>query len=318
VAALHAQPVEQPNVQLWTSRDAQQGALPIVAARQGFFREAGVNVEVRYVSSGSEIPAGMAGGTIPIALAAWTNPMAMVANGLDVRMLAQSTDISGAQQLVVRPEANIRTPRDLEGKRIGLTRIPLIVSILERACQAYGCDMGRMTLVNMQPQDIVLAYERGNVDAVLTWEPWAIYTTQRGGRVLFSATQSFVPGQEGARRVDGVYAAIFARTDFLERNPRTTQAILRGMQTAAEWIRANPGQAAEIIGREINIPADVVRGTLEKVDNRLTLTRELAQEFDEKARYLLGLRELRGPVTARQVFDPRPLRAVCAACVTVE
>jgi ABC-type nitrate/sulfonate/bicarbonate transport system substrate-binding protein len=65
---------EQQNVQLWTTRDAQQGALPIVAARQGFFRDNGLNVELRFVSSGAEIPAGMAGGTIPIAVAAWTNP----------------------------------------------------------------------------------------------------------------------------------------------------------------------------------------------------------------------------------------------------
>lgn len=309
--------VEQQNVQIWTSRDAQQGALPIVAAREGFFRDAGLNVDVRFVSSGSEIPAGMAGGTIPVAVAAWTNPMAMVANGLSVRILAQTTDISGAQQLAVRPEANIRTLKDLEGKRIGLTRIPLIVSILERACQTYGCDMSRITLVNMQPQDIVLAYERGNVDAVLTWEPWVIYTVQRGGRVLFSATRSFIPGQEGERRIDGIYAAVFARTDFTSANPRTTQAILSAMQKAADWIRANPEKAAEVIGKEINIPVDVVLGTLAKVDNRLTMTAEWAREFDEKSQYLHGLRELRNAVTHREVFDPAPLRAVCASCVTV-
>jgi NitT/TauT family transport system substrate-binding protein len=316
--AAHAQgAVEQQSVQIWTSRDAQQGALPIVAARQGFFRDAGLNVEVRFVSSGSEIPVGMAGGTIPIAVAAWTNPMAMVANSLGVRILAQTTDISGAQQLAVRPEAKINTPRDLDGKRIGLTRIPLIVSILERACQTYGCDMSRMTLVNMQPQDIVLAYERGNVDAVLTWKPWVIYTVQRGGRVLFSATRSFIPGQEGERRIDGIYAAVFARTDFTSRNPRTTQAVLSAMQKVADSIRANSEKAAEIVGAEINIPVDVVLGTLAKVDNRLTLTAEWGREFDEKAQYLHGLRELRNAVTHRDVFDPAPLRAVCAACVTV-
>ena len=308
---------EQQNVQLWTTRDAQQGALPIVAARQGFFRENGLNVELRFVSSGAEIPAGMAGGTIPIAVAAWTNPMAMVANGLSVRLLAQTTDISGILQLVVRPESNIRTARDLEGKRLGVTRIPLIVSILERGCQAYGCDMNRITLVNMQPQDLVLAYERGNVDAVLTWEPWAIYTIQRGGRVLFSATRSFIPGQEGERRIDGVYAAVFARTDFTNRNPRTTQAVLRALQQAADWVRANPGPAAEMVGREINIPEDVVRGTLAKVDNRLTMTTEWAREFDATATYLHGLRELRSSVTHRDVFDPAPLRAICPECVTV-
>ncbi|MGG5807834.1 ABC transporter substrate-binding protein [Falsiroseomonas sp. CW058] len=316
-AALAQGAPETANLQLWTTRDVQQGSLPVIAARQGFFRENGLNVEVRFVSSGSEIPAGMAGGTIPIAVAAWTNPLSMVANGLGVRVLAQTTDISGILQMVVRPEANIRTARDLEGKRIGTTRIPLIMSLLERACAAYGCDMSRITLVNMQPQDLVLAYERGNVDGVLSWEPWAIYTEQRGGRVLFSATRSFIPGMEGERRVDGVYAAVFARTDFTTRNPRTTQAVLRALQQAADWSRANPDAAAEMVGREINIPVDVVRGTMSKIDNRLTMTAEWAQEFDRVATQLHALREIRNPVTHRDVFDPAPLRAVCAACVTV-
>jgi ABC-type nitrate/sulfonate/bicarbonate transport system substrate-binding protein len=308
---------ETPSLQLWTTRDVQQGSLPIIAARQGFFRENGLNVDVRFVSSGSEIPAGMAGGTIPIAVAAWTNPLSMVANGLGVRILAQTTDISGILQMVVRPEANIRTARDLEGKRIGTTRIPLIVNLLERACATYGCDMSKITLVNMQPQDLVLAYERGNVDGVLSWEPWAIYTEQRGGRVLFSATRSFIPGMEGERRIDGVYAAVFARTDFLSRNPRTTQAILRAMQQAADWQRANVDAAAEMVGRELNIPVDVVKGTLGKIDNRLTMTSQWAAEFDRVGVQLNALRETRTVVTHRDVFDPAPLRSVCASCVTL-
>ena len=80
-AAAEAQ-VETKSLQLWTSRDAQQGTLPVGAMRQGFFEKEGVNVEVKFVSSGSEIPAGMAGGTIQMAVASWTNPMAMVANGI--------------------------------------------------------------------------------------------------------------------------------------------------------------------------------------------------------------------------------------------
>jgi hypothetical protein len=72
-----------------------------------------------------------------------------------------------------------------------------------------------------------------------------------------------------------------------------------------------------MVGREINIPEDVVRGTLAKVDNRLTMTTEWAREFDATATYLHGLRELRSSVTHRDVFDPAPLRAICPSCVTV-
>jgi len=307
--------VETKSLQLWTSRDAQQGTLPVIAMRQGFFEKEGVNVEVKFVSSGSEIPAGMAGGTIPMAVASWTNPMAMVANGIPARVLAQTADISATQQMVVRPEAKIASPKDLEGKKIALTRIGLVMSILDKMCKDYGCDVSKMTLVNMAPQDIVLAFQKGEVDAIQTWEPWATYATQQGGKILLSATQSFVPGKEGAHRVDGVYTAVFAPTDFIQKNPKTVQAVLRGLKNAAEWTQANQEKAAEIIGKEIDIPKPIAMATLEKVHNQILMSADWAKEFDDKAKYLAEIKELKRATTAKDAFDPAPLKAACPDCV---
>lgn len=308
----------QSAVELWTTRDAQQGTLAIIADDQGFFRDNGVNVTVRFVSSGSEVPAGMAGGTIPIAVAAATNPMAMAASGIPVNILAQISDISGILQLVVREDAGIEMPSDLEGRQLGITRIPLSVSVLERGCAAYGCAFDSVQMVNMQPEDIVLAYERQNVDAVLTWEPWASYVVQRGGKVLFSATQSFVPGQEGPNQIDAVYAALFARSDFIQGNPEAVEGILRGLLQAADWFQENRDEAAEIVGRVINIPPDVVKSTHDKVETAVSLSAKFAGDFDEKSEYLSGLGELRGQVTAADVIDAAPLSAVCPECVALE
>jgi ABC-type nitrate/sulfonate/bicarbonate transport system substrate-binding protein len=307
--------VETKAFELWTSRDAQQGALPVVAARKGFFKKEGLDVEIKFVSSGSEIPAGMAGGTIPMAIASWTNPMAMVANGVPARILAETTDISAAQQLVVRKDGPIKAPKDLEGKKLALTRIGLVMSILEKMCKDYGCDVSKITLVNMLPQEIVLAFQRGDVDAIQTWEPWATYATQQGGRILLSATDSFVAGKEGKKRIDGIYAAVFARDDFVKNNPKTVQAALRALKNAAEWLQANQDEAADIVGKDINIPKPVVLQTFAKIHNQVTMTGAWAKEFDEKASYLAQINELKKQTTAKEVFDPQPLEAACPACV---
>lgn len=307
--------VETKSFQIWTSRDAQQGALPVVAARKGFFEKEGLKVEVKFVSSGSEIPAGMAGGTIPMAIASWTNPMAMVANGLPVRILAETTDISAAQQLVVHKGGSIKTPKDLEGKKLALTRIGLVMSILEKMCKEYGCDVSKITLINMQPEDIVLAFQRGDVDAIQTWEPWATYAVQKGGKILLSATESFVPGKEGKKRVDGVYAAVFARGDFVKDNPKTVEAALRALKNAAEWMETNRDAAADIVVKDINIPKPVVLETFSKIHNQLIMSSDWAKEFDEKAKYLASIKELKKPTTAAEAFDSKPLKQVCPDCV---
>ena len=204
----------------------------------------------------------------------------------------------------MRKDGPIKTPKDLEGKKLALTRIGLVMSILEKMCKDYGCDVSKITLVNMLPQEIVLAFQRGDVDAIQTWEPWAIYATEQGGRVLLSATDSFVAGKEGKKRIDGIYAAVFASDDFVSKNPKTVQAALRATEERREWLEANRDEAAEIVGKDINIPKPVVLDTFSKIHNDVTCRRTGRREFDEKARYLTDLKELKKLTSAKEVFDP--------------
>lgn len=301
-------------VQIWAPRDAQSSGALIIANEKGFFKKAGLESEVKFVSSGQEIPAGMAGGTISLACASWTNPMAMNANGVPVKVISKIADISPALGVVVRGSAGIHVPKDLEGKKIGITRISVLVSVLERGCAVYGCDMSKMTLVNMQPQDIVLAYERGDVDAVMTNEPWTTYVQDRGGTWLFSAGQSYIPGKEGVNKIDTIYTAMFAPPAYIAKNPKTVEAVLRGMTDAIAYIKSNPADSAEVIGKVLSIPPKVVTSTLSKVIFGLDISPGWADEYNKKADYLLSLKELRKKVVAADVFEPGPLKAVCASC----
>jgi NitT/TauT family transport system substrate-binding protein len=301
-------------IQIWAPRDAQSAGALIVAQEKGFFKKAGLDSELKFVSSGQEIPAGMAGGTISLAVASWTNPMAMNANGIPVKVLSKVADISPALGVVVRGKAGIKVAKDLEGKKIGITRISVLVSVLERGCATYGCDINKITMVNMQPQDIVLAYERGDVDAVMTNEPWTTYVQDRGGTWLFSAGQSFIPGQEGMKKIDTIYTAMFAPPAYVSKNPKTVEAVLRGLTGAIASIKSDPADASEVIGKVLAIPPKVVASTLSKVNFGLDISSQWASEYDSKAQYLLGIKELRRKVVAKDVFEPGPLQAVCGGC----
>ena len=306
--------VEMKSFAIWTSRDSQQGGLPLIAAKKGFFTKEGLDVEVRFVSSGSEIPAGMVGGTILVGIASWVNPMQMKANGLPAVVLAQATDQTDTQQLVVRSSSSIKTPKDLNGKKLGITKIGVMLSLLDRMCKEYGCDSSTIQLVNMLPHDILLAYKKGDVDAILTWEPYVTFAAQDGGTVLASAQRSYMPGQPGGR-LDGQYAAVFALRDFVGKNPKTVEAMLKGLRAAAEWTNANKKEAGEIITKEMNIPDDVVQKIMTEVTYTVTIDDAWAKEFDGIAAYLLNAKELKGPVTAKDVFVAEPLKAACPACV---
>jgi ABC-type nitrate/sulfonate/bicarbonate transport system substrate-binding protein len=306
--------VEMKSFAIWTSRDSQQGGLPLIAAKKGFFTKEGLDVEVKFVSAGSEIPAGMVGGTILVGIASWVNPLQMKANGLPAVILAQATDQTDTQQLVVKKSSSIKSPKDLNGKKLGITKIGVMLSLLDRMCREYGCDSSKIRLVNMLPQDILLAYKKDDVDAILTWEPYVTYAALEGGVVLASAEKSYMSLQPGGR-LDGQYAAVFALRDFVSKNPKTVEAMLKGLRAAAEWTNANKKEAGDTIATEMNIPTDIVQKIMTEVTYTVTLDSTWAREFDGIANYLLNLKELKGPVSAKDVFFDAPLKSACAACV---
>ena len=63
--------------------------------------------------------------------------------------------------------------------------------------------------------------------------------------------------------------------------------MLRGLSDAINSIKSDPTGAAEVIGKAISIPPEVVKSTLSKVDFGLGMTSEWADEYNKKADYSL-------------------------------
>src|SRR5207245_860926 len=70
----------------------------------------------------AESAPGMAAGSIVMASAGAPNAISLAASNFPMRVIAQIGDVSGAQGIVVRPQAGIRAPKDLEGKRMGIVK----------------------------------------------------------------------------------------------------------------------------------------------------------------------------------------------------
>src|SRR5207247_1212960 len=113
---------ERKTLDVHTARDAQLASQLVIGQTKGFFREQGVDVQVKYFTAGSEIPPGMAAGSIVMASAGAPNAISLAATNFPMRVIAQMGDVAGAQGVVVRPQAGIRVPKDLAGKRMGIVK----------------------------------------------------------------------------------------------------------------------------------------------------------------------------------------------------
>jgi len=93
------------------------GASVILAQDNGYFRDEGLNVEVKFFATGVAQKEPLVSNQIAVGVGSTQVWMTMRAAGAPISVIARSTDVSQANQLIV--DSKIKQPKDLEGKKIG-------------------------------------------------------------------------------------------------------------------------------------------------------------------------------------------------------
>src|SRR4051794_4508634 len=86
-AAIAAEAIEQPTLDLAAVRDPQLGAQVAIANHYGYFKDEGLNVTVRWTQSGADIMTFMASGQQNLAAGSTFGQVVMGAQGLPVKTI---------------------------------------------------------------------------------------------------------------------------------------------------------------------------------------------------------------------------------------
>jgi NitT/TauT family transport system substrate-binding protein len=302
---------ELSRIEVYSARDAQMATQALVAVSKGYFKEEGLEVDLKYYQAASEIPAGMIGGSIKIGLGGWVNPMQVAANDYPVKVVAPLSDIAGTTQLVVKP--TIKTAKDLEGKKLAMLNIPIIRRFLEDFSKAHGADVAKISVVNTQPSDSLTAFAKGDADAVLIWQPHTTRAIRESGGVLMhTGVKSFIPGREGNYRVYYNYGVVFMADDFIQKNPNTTEAFLRGLVKAQDYVAqpANRAEVAQIIAQPLGMPADIGRQVLGENEYFMKITPDWLRIMQQEVAFYVNAKMLKKPVEPKTLVDGSVLRKI--------
>src|SRR5215510_8965943 len=87
----------QTKIALGTAKDPNLAAQIAIASAKGFFREAGVDVDVKYFPSGGDLMTAVVGGTVGIGSSGSTPVTTLRSRPYPIKIIAQIADISGAQ-----------------------------------------------------------------------------------------------------------------------------------------------------------------------------------------------------------------------------
>ncbi len=166
-------------------------------------------------------------------------------------------DVAGDNEaLVVRDEAGVNTIAELRGKRIATPFASTAHYSLLAALEQNGLSPSDVQLIDLQPQAILAAWERGDIDAAYSWLP-TLDQLRKTGKDLITSRQL---ATDGKPTLDLAVVA----DGFAEANPEVIDTWREQQARALDTIADDPAAAAKAIAAEIGLPESDVAGQLKQ------------------------------------------------------
>lgn len=157
--------------------------------------------------------------------------------------------------LVTRADTGIKTPADLKGKRVAVTRGTDPHIFLIRALAEAGLEEADIQLVLLQHGDGKAALLRGDVDAWAGLDPIMAGAEVADGAVLFFRKPEW-----------NTYGVLNTPESFAAENPRIVSRVLAVYEKARLHAIANPAELAASLVAIAKLPDPVIARQLTRTD----------------------------------------------------
>ena len=166
-------------------------------------------------------------------------------------------DVAGDNEaLVARNGSGIDTIADLKGKRVANPFASTAHYSLLAALALNGLSASDVQLIDLQPQAILAAWERGDIAAAYSWLP-TLDQLEKSGKVLITSREL---ANKGKPTLD--LAAV--SNSFAKDHPEVVDVWRQQQARALTEIKKEPDAAAKAVAAEIGISPDDVAQQLTK------------------------------------------------------
>ena len=164
--------------------------------------------------------------------------------GVKVAYLFNLFDFWGA---VVTSRPEVQTLRDLEGKELAAARGTTNFLMFDWFARQQGVDPAKLSVVNTATPGLVGYALADRAAAVQLWEPaYTILLSKKPSlRTIDLQIAEKWTAFAGSRNIP--YLGVAAHIDWIEKNRAAVPKLYATYKAAAEWIAANPDEAAKLI-----------------------------------------------------------------------
>jgi NitT/TauT family transport system substrate-binding protein len=242
-------------------------ATAMVADIEGIFKKHGLDATYTLITINPSIPPALVSGSLQIGIPTPTTFLQSIHGGLDLVVIAGVADNSKNTplQIIVRKDSAIKEPKDLAGKKFGAPGLNAVLHVMTRHwLMQQGIDPKSVNFVEAVFPVHGDMLRSGQIDAVISVDPFATAILARGDGVLLADLMSIFP--------DGNPNQMYVTTrDYATKNPAVVAGFRASIDDAAAFIAANPEQARQDIGKVLKLPPAVIANLiLPAVDTKVT------------------------------------------------
>ncbi|MBD8493313.1 ABC transporter substrate-binding protein [Pseudomonas syringae] len=228
---------------------AMANAPALIADKEGFYKQEGLNVDLKALGDGPVIQQALAAGELDVAYVGTPPVYQWYSRGLKSTILAKVN--YGQAAVIVDNKSPIHDLAGLNGKRLAGVKKGSGMDVLLRGYvlkEAAGLNPDSdVDIIDMPAGNMNAALERGIVDAAFTWEPFVSQALLRGNsRVLFDVNQA-LPQYP--------WYVVIALPKTLQDRPDDVVKLLRAHRKAVDFLNQHPEESNTIIAEAFKLEA---------------------------------------------------------------
>jgi len=169
-------------------------------------------------------------------------------HGEALRIIAGAS--SGGALFIVRPDAHIQTPQDLNGKKLATPQKGGTQDVsLRHYLQQHGLKStdqgGNVQIIPTDNPNIVTEFKTGQIDGAWVPEPWASRLVLEAKGSVFVDERTLWPDKKF------VTTNVVVRKDFLDQHPDAVKKFLQAHVETVQYINSSPQEAQKIVNDQL-------------------------------------------------------------------
>ncbi len=214
-----------------------------IAEKQGYFAKQGLRVDIKVSGSGLAAVKDLLAGEVDIATAADFVAADSALRQSPVRIISSLCQ-ADAIRLVARKDHGITQISDLRNKRVGVLNGTVGEFFLDLMLVVQNIPSDEVRKLNLSPLDQVKAILKGEVDAVVLWDPFVSSICNELGANAFN---------ESAQSGQSYYFVLLGTEDLVKKRPHAVQGFVSSLISAEEFLKNHRNEAKMIVAEKLGL-----------------------------------------------------------------